>query len=336
MATYPAAVKSFTSKVDGVDYFYASDLNVAYDEITAVQSTLGVGASVSLSSTTGTFNAGTNVDYGTVNNRLNNLELGVINGATHAVQTTGGSLIQPTAISVVPLTIKGFTGSSSDLFAVLDSTGSPKVRVDSTGLLTASAGISITPINTTITPLFVKGIASQSGDYIGVVDSTNAYKLRLLNNGDVNLYGSTFIAPIRDAVPLGLQAVAGQTQDLFRVTDSLSNTLMKVDKSGAITSQGNLHPFKMACGAGTITTTASTNSSTTVTLPAGFTVAPIVQLTVVNSSGDVLIQATSVTTTTITVTVWADQLTGANNFAAGGTIGFHWMAIQGTSSAAAL
>jgi len=41
MATYPGAIKTFTAQVDNVDDAEAADVNVVYDEVTAIQTELG-------------------------------------------------------------------------------------------------------------------------------------------------------------------------------------------------------------------------------------------------------------------------------------------------------
>jgi hypothetical protein len=74
MASYPASVKSFTYKVDNQDKVVASDVNTAYDEITAIQKQLGTysdltstggvtAALASLQNTVSSFSSG--IDGGT-------------------------------------------------------------------------------------------------------------------------------------------------------------------------------------------------------------------------------------------------------------------------------
>lgn len=378
MATYPAAVKSFTNKVDGVDYFYASDLNTAYDEITAVQSAIGVSPSVSVASTTGTFNAGTSVDYGTVKARLDNMELGVIKGAANAVQTTGGSAIQPSATNVIPLTLKGFAGTTVDLFSVQDSAAVARLKVSSTGATTLTNAI-VQPTATNVIPLIVKGFASSTVDTLQIQDSSGSTKIKVDSNQTLTLLPPNVQAPsltisglgsplqtatpfvvtsvntpmvyvdntyrlnaangvsastaTASGIPLISKGAASQTASLFEVQDSTGAAKLKVDNTGQLFSQGNQTPFKISAGTSGVTFTAGATFATATVSLTGFSVAPIVQLTIVYPSGGIYIQATSVTSTTISVQMNIDSGTGG---AGAITVPFHWTAIQGTSSAAAL
>jgi hypothetical protein len=88
-ATYPTSVRSYTNKVDLQDAITASDVNNAYEEITAVENALGAGI---LSSTwTGSFSQVTT--SASVNARLSNIERGII-GDTHTqyFKKTGDSI----------------------------------------------------------------------------------------------------------------------------------------------------------------------------------------------------------------------------------------------------
>ena len=132
MATYPTAVKSFTSKVDNVDTIDASDINVAYDEIAAVEGTVGVSPATSVASGAASWNGAYGYNWGTVKARLDNIELGVAGDAHGAlyVHQGGGDTIQPAATSVVPLTVRGALNSGVNTFQVQDGTGTTRVHVD--------------------------------------------------------------------------------------------------------------------------------------------------------------------------------------------------------------
>jgi hypothetical protein len=80
MATYPASLKTYTNKVDGVDTVLAADMNSVQGEIQAIEGELGTNPRTSIIATGGTYNAsGTNT---TVAARLNNLEAGLTGDAT--------------------------------------------------------------------------------------------------------------------------------------------------------------------------------------------------------------------------------------------------------------
>jgi len=132
MATYPTAVKSFTSRADNVDWVDASDINVAYDEIVAVEATLGVTPAKSVSNLATPWNGATNYNWATVKARLDNIELGVA-GDAHAslyVHQGGGDTVQTSSTSVVPLTVRGALNSSVNTFQIQDPGGTNRVTVD--------------------------------------------------------------------------------------------------------------------------------------------------------------------------------------------------------------
>lgn len=133
MATYPAAVKSFTTRQDNIDVVAAGDMNQAYDEIGAVQSTLGVTPATSASSMSGGWDSTTGKDWATVKARLDNIEKGVA-GDSHAsiyVHQSGGDTVQASG-AVVPLTLRA-SASSPKILQLQDSGGTNKVTVDTAG-----------------------------------------------------------------------------------------------------------------------------------------------------------------------------------------------------------
>lgn len=107
-ATYPGAVRVFSSKVDLVDTVLADHVNLLQDEVTAIESTLGTGV---LSSTwSGTFS--TPSTHASLNARISNLEAGVTavtsgkQDAATAVTITGTqTLMNKTLTSPVIATI---------------------------------------------------------------------------------------------------------------------------------------------------------------------------------------------------------------------------------------
>ena len=79
-ASYPSSVKNFTYRVDNQDKVIASDVNVSYDEIVAIENQLGVGG-VASNNGWGTSNLDTTTTDWTNNGglraRLQNIENGV-------------------------------------------------------------------------------------------------------------------------------------------------------------------------------------------------------------------------------------------------------------------
>jgi hypothetical protein len=122
-AQYPASIKTFTNKVDNTDTVIASDVNLIYDEVTALETTLGAIPATS-STWSGTFNSTSTTDWATVGARLDNIEYGLKTAFTNRVNTAGGSTIGSTS-TTVGLTIS--TSGTGNLLAagntVINSSG---------------------------------------------------------------------------------------------------------------------------------------------------------------------------------------------------------------------
>lgn len=122
-ANYPSAEKYFTNKIDNQDTVIASDVNLAYEEITAIQTTLGT-IPASSSTWSGTFDSTSAKDWTTVKGRLENIEYGLKVAYDQRVRTNGGSTIA-SASTTVGLTIS--TSGTGNLFAagntVINSSG---------------------------------------------------------------------------------------------------------------------------------------------------------------------------------------------------------------------
>ena len=122
-ASYPSAAKYFTNKVDNTDTVIASDVNLAYEEITAIETTLGTTPAVS-STWSGTFDSTSAANWTTVTGRLENIEYGLKVAYDQRVKTNGGSTIASTS-TTVGLTIS--TSGTGNLFAagntVINSSG---------------------------------------------------------------------------------------------------------------------------------------------------------------------------------------------------------------------
>jgi hypothetical protein len=78
MAIYPASIKSFTAKVNIRDIIDESDPNDLQDEVTAIQTIVGITPSLSTTpSASGTFNA-TATTFASISARLANIETGIV------------------------------------------------------------------------------------------------------------------------------------------------------------------------------------------------------------------------------------------------------------------
>ena len=122
-AVYPTSVKTFVPKVDNVDPVIASDVNLAYLEISAIETTLGVAPTTVSSWTSGSFDQSTTV-WPSVAARIANIEKGLNTAFNDRVKSTGGSTIASSS-TTVGLTIST-SGSGNLLVAgntTIDSSG---------------------------------------------------------------------------------------------------------------------------------------------------------------------------------------------------------------------
>jgi hypothetical protein len=119
-ASYPSSPKTFTNKVDNQDTVIASDVNLAYDEITAIETTLGSSPATS-SSFSGAFVSTASNDWSTVGARITNIEKGLNTAYSNRVNTAGGSTItSPASTTTVGLTIS--TLGTGNLFVAGNTT----------------------------------------------------------------------------------------------------------------------------------------------------------------------------------------------------------------------
>lgn len=139
-ATYPGTVRPFTVKRDDFDTVYAADVDSLQDEVVAIESTLGTNPNISTTvSASGTFNA-VSTSYSTLNARLANIEAGIVADThTQYVKNTGGSVVNNTTASNVPLQINGASGQTSPLQVWATSAGTSVASVSQTGTVTAAS-----------------------------------------------------------------------------------------------------------------------------------------------------------------------------------------------------
>jgi hypothetical protein len=97
-ALYPTSVKTFTPKVDNVSPVIAADVNLAYLEISAIETVLGT-SPTTISSWSGSFDQETTV-WGSVAARLANVEKGLNTAFNDRVRSTGGSTIASSSTTV--------------------------------------------------------------------------------------------------------------------------------------------------------------------------------------------------------------------------------------------
>jgi hypothetical protein len=133
VAQYPGQVKSFNSKIDSVDTVMAEHINVLQDEVTAIKGALGTNILYSYFGYNFTQYYGIDRPWGSLQQRLVNIECGLVNGVPNApyVLNAGGSTVAPNG--VVGLTMQTAAGTSN-LFETRDSTSTLGFNVNYQGV----------------------------------------------------------------------------------------------------------------------------------------------------------------------------------------------------------
>jgi hypothetical protein len=139
-ASYPLSVRPFTTKVNVLDIIDASHPNSLQEEVVAIESTIGLNPALSTSpSPTGTFVA-TSTQFNTLNQRLANLEIGVVSDShSQYVKKAGNDAITNTGAANVGLVIRGAASQTASLQEWSTNANVVLARVTSAGTLVASS-----------------------------------------------------------------------------------------------------------------------------------------------------------------------------------------------------
>jgi hypothetical protein len=136
-AQYPSQITAqLIKKVDLTDVVFAADVNDAYDEIVAIQTT--VGANPGNPGTWGSAEWTEPVSFATVAARIKNLENGAYFLQRRFVSNLGGSSIQPSSASTKGLVIRAAASQTAALLEVQNSSGT------SLGTITAAGVVAMT------------------------------------------------------------------------------------------------------------------------------------------------------------------------------------------------
>lgn len=143
-ASYPSALKTFTTHVNLTEAIDSSHVNALQDEVAAVEAALGTTPSTSTTPNSGgTFNA-TATTFSTVSARLANIETGVVaDSHTQYIKKTAdtANVITPSAVGNKGLVIKAASGQTANLMEWQSSAGTAVTYIDNTGTL---KGLSVT------------------------------------------------------------------------------------------------------------------------------------------------------------------------------------------------
>jgi hypothetical protein len=139
-ASYPATIvttATFAPVSDNITPVMAGQINPIYLEVIAIEQTLGT-LPKDYAPSDSAYISSTNT-FSTVSARIGNLEKGL---ATRAVDVIGGSTIQPVAANstAVPLVIKQYSSSTSNLLEFRLSDGTLKTAINSAGNVVAIDG----------------------------------------------------------------------------------------------------------------------------------------------------------------------------------------------------
>jgi hypothetical protein len=136
-ASYPAAVKSFVSKVDFADTVLAEHVNSLQDEVNSLQANLGTLIKTG-SGWVGVFDQLTS-NWDTLKDRLANIEYGLGDVYNDYVSLSGGSVILSGANSTVGLTVKAKTSQTANIANFKNSSDAVVTYVNSSGDLYTSS-----------------------------------------------------------------------------------------------------------------------------------------------------------------------------------------------------
>jgi len=133
-ASYPASVKTFTRKRDLLDIVLAADINLVYDEVTAMQTIMGTFPSVNLGWDSGSFDQST-LSWPNIRTRIQNIEYGLFQAFNDRVKSSGGSILTPATASTIGLTIKAAASQSANLFEAKTALNVAVTTIDAAGML---------------------------------------------------------------------------------------------------------------------------------------------------------------------------------------------------------
>lgn len=137
-ASYPTGIKTFTQRQDLRDLVVAADVNIIYDEVTAIETELGVNPSES-AGWSGSFN-NVQTSWSSVATRVQNIEYGLNTAVNQRVSTAGGSIVTPSTASVVGLNIKAASSQTANLAEFRNSSNSVITAITASGHINAIDG----------------------------------------------------------------------------------------------------------------------------------------------------------------------------------------------------
>ena len=139
-ASYPAAVRSFSTKTNVLDIIDASDPNSLQEEVIAIESSLGINPALSTTPNPSSGFTATSTQYSTLAQRLANIENGIV-GDSHAqyLKKAGGETITNSTASNVAIIVKGASSQSASLQEWKTSSNTNVASITANGVFTANS-----------------------------------------------------------------------------------------------------------------------------------------------------------------------------------------------------
>lgn len=138
-ASYPSAVRPFTTKTNILSVIDAADPNSLQEEVVAIETTLGVNPALSTSVLPTDSFLGASNQYSTVSLRLANIERGIVGDShTQYVKKVGNETITNAVSSNVAITVRGAASQSANLTEWKTSAGTTVASVSASGRIVCS------------------------------------------------------------------------------------------------------------------------------------------------------------------------------------------------------
>lgn len=139
-ASYPLAVRPFSTKTNILDVIDAADPNSLQEEVVAIETVLGINPALSTAPLDGTGFVRTSTQYGSVVQRLANIENGIV-GDSHAqyLKKSGNDTITNAIAANIAITVKGASGQTANLQEWRTSTNTVVASVNNAGVVRAAS-----------------------------------------------------------------------------------------------------------------------------------------------------------------------------------------------------
>jgi hypothetical protein len=139
-ASYPSAVRSFSTKTNVIDIIDASDPNSLQEEVIAIESSLGINPALSTTPNPSSGFTATSTQYTTLVQRLANIENGIVGDShTQYLKKAGGETITNATAANVAITVKGASSQSANLQEWKNNANTNVASITANGTLTANS-----------------------------------------------------------------------------------------------------------------------------------------------------------------------------------------------------